>query len=282
MSPDEIRWEAVTRRDPRSDDAFRYGVLSTRTYSRPSCAARTPSRRNTVFFADARQARNAGFRPCLRCRPDTDTGGIPAAAGAAVRACRLMDRPEQPHGLGTLAALSGFSRFHFHRLFTDTIGVTPKTYAAVCRTARLHHELARADTVTEAIYRSGFNSAGAFYAVAQDLLGMTPTAFRNRGRGVPVRYAVVPDATGRLLVAETPTGLCAVLFGPDHDVLVDQVRHRYAEATDVAADPGLASRLAHALRHGTCPGHPAVPPEIRRRALEGRLRQTLGPRARTP
>ncbi|WP_168712605.1 Ada metal-binding domain-containing protein [Streptomyces sp. A0958] len=215
MSSDEIRSEAVTRRDPRADDTFRYGVLSTRTYSRPFCAARTPSRHNTVFFADARQARNAGFRPCPRRRPDKDTEGLPR-------------RPR----------------------------CVP---AAACRTARLHHALTHADTVTEAIHRPGFNSTGTFYAAAQNLLGMTPTAFRHRGCGVLVRYAVVPDATGRLLVAGTPTGLCAVLFGPDRDVLVDQVRRRYAEAADVADDPGLGSRLAHAVRHDTRPCHPAVP-----------------------
>src|SRR6266702_4816023 len=70
---DDERWEAVTRREPRADGAFFYGVKTTGVFCRPSCASRQPRRENVAFFTDVAAARAAGFRDCKRCQP----GGLP-------------------------------------------------------------------------------------------------------------------------------------------------------------------------------------------------------------
>jgi AraC family transcriptional regulator, regulatory protein of adaptative response / methylated-DNA-[protein]-cysteine methyltransferase len=277
-APDETRWAAVVRRDREADHAFCYGVLTTGVYSRPSCPARTPERGNAVFFTDAHQARRAGFRPCLRCRPDDEPAGF-AGEHAALHACRAMERPGQTVSLDSLAALSGFSRFHFHRLFTRTIGVTPGTYATVCRAEHLRHVLSRAHSITEAIYQSGFNSTGTFYTLTRCFLGMTPTAHRDGGRGVSLRYAVVTHQNRSLLVAATAAGICRVLSGEDEDTLVCRLRSRYPEASHITPDAALTARLAHAAARTAPDAGTRLPADIRNRALEGRLRKTL---SRTP
>lgn len=279
--PDETRWAAVVRRDEGADGTFCYGVLTTGVYSRPSCPARTPKRGNAVFFSDPHQARRAGFRPCLRCRPED--GPVPSAGeSAALHACRVMERPGQPASLDALAALGGFSRFHFHRLFTTTIGVTPAIYATACRAEHLRQALSRADTVTEAIYQCGFNSTGTFYTLTRRLLGMTPTAHRQGGRGVSLHYAVVTHRTGSLLVAATADGVCGVLSGRDEDALVRRLRADYPAASHITRDAALATRVAHAVARGTTRARTALPADIRDRALEGRLRKTLGLPGPTP
>ncbi|MCQ4084299.1 helix-turn-helix domain-containing protein [Streptomyces sp. RB6PN25] len=274
---DEARWHAVLRRDRRADGAFCYSVLTTGTYSRPSCGSRHARRANTIFFPDPAAAERAGFRPCRRCRPDRawhDAHDIHVEA--VLRSCRLMEAPGPAPSLGELAAATGFSRFHFHRVFTSLTGVTPKAYAVACRADRLRQAIPRTRTITEAIYEAGFNSSGNFYALAQHLLGMTPTAFKNSGRGVRIRYACAEYELGRLLIAATPTGICSVLFGTDTETLVRRLRARFAESGLSAAEPGLDRRLAVTLR-GAAPlaGSHGIPWDIRRRALGEWLRSAL-------
>jgi AraC family transcriptional regulator of adaptative response/methylated-DNA-[protein]-cysteine methyltransferase len=267
----------VAARDARADGDFCYGVLTTGVYSRPSCGARLPERGNTVFFTGPQEARRAGFRPCRRCRPDHRPA--PSAGRRAVlHACRLLEQPGHLT-LDALAARSGFSRAHFHRLFTATTGVTPRTYALACRAEHLRQALARTSTVTDAIYGSGFNSTGTFYALTRDLLGMTPTAYRNGGRGVSLRYAVVPHAPGALLVGASSAGVCCVLRGQDGDTLPRRLRAHYWAAPALTPDAGLAHRLAQAVRSVPPPsGTPALPVDVENRALEGGLRTLLSPR----
>src|SRR5438046_9349948 len=150
---------------------------------RGSIAARRvrPGRRDektSTSTRRAREAERAGFRPCKRCRPN-EPALAERRAAAVAKACRLMEAAEEMPTLEALAEASGMSRFHFHRVFKATTGVTPKAYAAAHRAQRVRDELGRTGTVTEAIYGAGFNSNGHFYATASDLLGMTPTTFRS-------------------------------------------------------------------------------------------------------
>ncbi|MEU3459133.1 Ada metal-binding domain-containing protein [Streptomyces sp. NPDC006733] len=271
---DDARWRAVLRRDRRADAAFCYSVVTTGTYSRPSCGSRHARRANTVFFPDPQAAERAGFRPCRRCRPDQALYDPHTAA--VVRSCRLMEGPGPAPSLSELADATGFSRFHFHRLFTALTGVTPKAYAAACRADRLRREIPRTETITEAIYEAGFNSSGNFYALAQNLLGMTPSTFKNHGRGERIGYALAECELGLLLVGTTSAGICSIQFGPDAQTLVERLRSRFAESGLTAADPGFGRRLAHALR-GAAPlaAGGGIPCDIRTRALGEWLRITL-------
>lgn len=275
FSDDDARWHAVLRRDRRADEAFCYSVLTTGIYSRPSCGSRHARRANTVFFPDSAAAERAGFRPCRRCRPDQAVHD--ARTEAVVRSCRLMEAPGQAPSLGDLAAATGFSRFHFHRVFTSLTGVTPKSYAAACRADRLRRVIPGSRTITEAIYEAGFNSSGNFYALAQNLLGMTPTSFRNSGRGVRIQYASAECALGVLLVGATSAGVCSVLCGSDAESLLRRLRDQFPESKLTAADAGLGRRLAAALDDAApLTAGPGIPLDIRTRALEGWLHTALG------
>ncbi|HEV7816567.1 MAG TPA: bifunctional transcriptional activator/DNA repair enzyme AdaA, partial [Janthinobacterium sp.] len=186
---DEQRWAALQRRDPGADGVFYYSVRSTGVYCRPSCAARPALRTNVQFHASCTEAEAAGFRPCLRCKPDQP----PLAerhAQVVAKACRLIDAADEALDLDRLAAACGMSRFHFHRIFKSHTGITPKAYAAAQRAQRVKQGLGQATTVTEAIYAAGFNSSGRFYATADGVLGMSPKKFRAGGSGASIRFAI--------------------------------------------------------------------------------------------
>ena len=163
---DDARWAAVAARDARRDGDFYYCVETTGVYCRPSCPSRPAKRANVRFCATAAEAEAAGFRPCRRCRPEAPSRRSKTPQKIA-RACRMIETAEAPPTLAQLARAVGLSPYHFHRLFSRIAGVTPKAYAQAHRRARLRDELKESRTVTEAIYGSGYNSSGRFYATAK-------------------------------------------------------------------------------------------------------------------
>lgn len=215
IQTDDDRWQAVLRRDRSADGGFVTGVLSTGIYCRPSCAARHPRRENVRFFADGAAARSTGLRACLRCRPDDvaqDEVGIQ-------RAIALIERAETPPTLEEMAAVAGYSPHHFHRLFRRATGVTPAAFARAARARRMEAALKDAGTVTEALYEAGYAAPSRFYADATDRLGMTPSAWRDGGRGMTIRWAVANTDLGPLMVAATDRGICRVAFDEDEEDL---------------------------------------------------------------
>lgn len=272
---DAERWDALMRRDAGMDGAFTYAVLTTGVYCRPSCAARRPRRENVRFFASPAAAERAGFRPCKRCRP----GEAPPAARRAALiadACRRIEQAEELPSLETLAGVAGLSRFHFHRLFKAVTGVTPKAYAQGHRRARLRDELARSETVTAAIYGSGFNSNARFYAAASNLLGMTPTAFRAGGCGETLRFAVGDCSLGSILVAASGKGICAIALGDDPEALLRDLQDRFPRARLVGADAGFERLVARAIAVVEAPGRDhELPLDIRGTAFQQRVWQAL-------
>jgi AraC family transcriptional regulator of adaptative response/methylated-DNA-[protein]-cysteine methyltransferase len=233
---DEQRWAAVRRRDGGADGVFWYSVRSTGVYCRPSCGARPALRKNVAFHDSREAAEQAGFRPCLRCKPDQPPLAERQAAIVA-QACRLIDEAEQAPDLDALAAAVGVSRFHFHRMFKAVTGITPKAYANAQRARRMQAGLAQEATVTDAIYAAGFNSSGRFYAQSPAVLGMTPTAFRSGGRGAQIRFAIGACSLGAILVASTEQGICAILIDDDPDVLVRDLQDRFPKAELIGAEP---------------------------------------------
>lgn len=174
---DEDRaYAAFTARDRASDGAFVVAVRTTRIYCKPSCPARRPRRENICFYADGDRARAGGYRPCLRCRPDDA-----ARDGEAVRAAiRLIEDSVERLSLDGIARAVGYAPHHFHRLFKRDTGVTPAAYARSLRAERLAVALCDGGgSVTEAIYRAGYEAPSRAYADARERLGMTPTAWRK-------------------------------------------------------------------------------------------------------
>ena len=242
-SSDDERWAAVQRRDPDADGVFWYSVRSTGVYCRPSCGARPALRANVAFHGSCAQAEQAGFRPCLRCKPDQP----PLAerhAQVVARACRLIDASEADLDLDSLAQACAMSRFHFHRIFKAHTGITPKAYAAARRAARVAQGLAGAPTVTDAIYAAGYNSSGRFYAGAEGRLGMTPTSWRAGGSGAVIRFAIGACSLGAILVAATDKGICAILMGDDPGQLARDLQDRFPAADVHGADAGFEDTVA--------------------------------------
>src|SRR5215212_8729292 len=208
-------WAAFERRDRSWDGRVIGAVRTTGIYCKPSCPARRPRRENVEFFLDAEAARGAGYRPCLRCKPDE----VGRDREAVAKAIRLIEAAEEPPTLAQLAAAVGYAPHHFQRLFTRDVGVSPAQYARGLRAGRAQSELTEDKSVTEAIYDAGYAAPSRFYADAKERLGMTPSAWRDGGRGETIRYVVTDSPLGPLLVAATPKGICRLTFEEDEGAL---------------------------------------------------------------
>ena len=221
---------AFHRRDRQFDGRFVVGVSSTGIYCKPSCPARLPRVEHISIHADAAQARAAGFRACLRCRPDE----VGRDRQAVARAAALMDGRDWT--LDALAAEVGYAPHHFHRLFKRATGVTPAAYARALKARRAGEALSEAASVTEAIYAAGYAAPSRFYEGAKRL-GMAPSAWARGGRGVIIRWTCVATSLGALLVAATDKGLCRVAFDEDEEALL----RRFPNAEVVAADAAMTA-----------------------------------------
>ncbi|CAM3756722.1 DNA-3-methyladenine glycosylase 2 family protein [Paracidovorax anthurii] len=208
---DEARYLALAARDARFDGRFFTGVTSTGIYCRPVCAVRTPRRENCRFFALAAQAESAGFRPCLRCRPELAPRLLPAwsvqdAQGILVReALRLLDAEGAGDGgeamegregpdlapMQRLAARLGVSDRHLRRVFESALGISPLRYLQTRRLLSAKQLLTDTDLpVTQVALASGFGSVRRFNAAFAQHYGLNPTGLRRSGGGAEDAGAV--------------------------------------------------------------------------------------------
>ncbi len=183
----EICWRAVAARDARFVGRFVLAVASTRIYCRPGCPARLPARRNARFYASAAAAEAAGYRACLRCRPDRAPGSpvAPGTAATVTRALRLMDEGALADGsLETLAGRLGVTSRWLRELFERHVGAAPLD---VARTRRAH--LARrlleetALPMEDVAAAAGYGSARRMRAGVQQAFARPPGALRRRAGG---------------------------------------------------------------------------------------------------
>jgi len=269
------RWAAVQARDAGADGSFVYSVRSTGVYCRPSCAARAARPENMAFHMTAADARRAGFRACLRCKPDEVSHAARQAALVA-DLCRVIETAEQPPNLHQLAQHAEMSPHHLHRVFKSVTGLTPKAYASAYRARRVREELDRSSTVTDAIYGAGYNSGGRFYADAVQLLGMTPTRYRAGGAGAEIRFAIGQCSLGAILVARSDRGVCAILMGDDPDVLLRDLQDRFAQASLVGGDAGFEQWVAQVIGFVEAPRMGLhLPLDVRGTAFQQRVWQAL-------
>jgi AraC family transcriptional regulator of adaptative response/methylated-DNA-[protein]-cysteine methyltransferase len=242
---DAARWNAVVAHDRSADGLFVYAVRSTGVYCRPSCASRRPRRDRVTFFETPAEARTAGFRECRRCRPD----GTPAPdpwVDKIRRACVYLSNVDGHPSLATLAARIGGSPYHLQRNFRRLVGVTPREYADACRLRKVKRRLRGGADVTGALFEAGYGSSSRFYERAAPKLGMTPSTYRRGGAGMHIRYTIVESALGRLLVASTSRGVCAVAMGSSDAELERALAREYPSAT-IAADSGGLAKWTNAI-----------------------------------
>lgn len=245
-STEETRWQAVEYRDPLADGVFVYAVTTTGIYCRPVCPAPLARRKNVRFFDHGADAENAGFRPCMRCTPET-SGLKERHAEAVEKACRLIEQAEKPPSLEALAEAVGINPYHFHRIFKAQTGVTPGAYADAHRARRVRTELRGPNTITEAIYEAGFNASSRFYEKSTAMLGMSPTTFRAGGAGEAIRFAIGQSTLGAILVAATNKGICAIFLGDDPDQLAHDLQDAFPKAEITGGDRDFETMVAQVV-----------------------------------
>jgi AraC family transcriptional regulator of adaptative response / DNA-3-methyladenine glycosylase II len=199
-------------RDARFDGRFFVGVKTTGIYCRPICPARLPLEKNVAYFPSAAAAAEAGFRPCLRCRPEVAPGS-PAWTGTSAtvrRAWRLIDEHATGHlTVEKLAASVGIGSRHLRRLFMEHTGASPQS---VVQTRRLHFAKQLVDGTTLSFatiaLASGFGSIRRFNAAFRDAWGRTPSSFRrpepgsrHASPGIAFRLAYRPPYDWRSMLA---------------------------------------------------------------------------------
>jgi len=244
---DDARWNAVQARDPAADGHFVYAVRTTGVYCRPSSSARLPERRNVEFFASAEAAEAAGYRASRRAKGD-QTSAATGRAELVAQACRLIEASETVSSLDALAAQTGMSPFHFHRVFKAETGLTPKAYASAHRARKLREELRASDgSVTDAIYEAGFSSNSRFYEASERLLGMRARDYRAGGVGSVIRFAVGQCSLGAILVAQSQRGICAILLGNDPDLLVRDLQDQFPKAQLLGGDDRFEQLVAQVV-----------------------------------
>jgi AraC family transcriptional regulator of adaptative response/methylated-DNA-[protein]-cysteine methyltransferase len=188
----------------------------------------------------------------------------------------MIEHADSAPTLDMLAKAAGMSRFHFHRIFRSVTGVTPNAYVAAHRASRVRDELTRRSTVTEAIYASGFNSSGRFYASVPAWLGMAPGQFRAGGSGALMHVALGTCSLGSVLVAATPTGVCAIMLGDDPDDLVRDLQGRFPKAQLVPGDAAFERVVVQVVGFIETPAAGLdLPLDIRGTAFQQRVWQAL-------
>ena len=187
-------YQAMLAHDARFDGRFFTAVTSTGIYCRPICRVRTPKRSNCLFFSLAAQAEQAGYRPCLRCRPELapavrhwsshDAGNL-----LLQQACKLLEQPHQVQfgpqaetgwSVAALARRLGVSERHVRRIFQEGLGVSPLQYLLTQRLLSAKQLLTDTQLpMTDVAHLSGFGSVRRFNAALKEHYALTPVAMRR-------------------------------------------------------------------------------------------------------
>ena len=232
----EIYWQAVKNNDARFNGAFVYGVNSTKIYCKPSCASRRPKRENVNFFDDFSAAEAKGFRACQRCEPKNEKPN--PQAEIVLRACYILEAREQIT-LEDLSAELDLSPAYLQKTFKEIIGVSPKKYAEIKRLEKFKGELKKGNEVIEAMYESGYGSSSRLYENVSEKLGMTPAIYKKGGKDLKIEYAIAETEIGKMLVARTAKGICAVTFGDDEQTLFENLQKEFPNAEVRKTDANL-------------------------------------------
>jgi AraC family transcriptional regulator, regulatory protein of adaptative response / methylated-DNA-[protein]-cysteine methyltransferase len=239
IATDAGRWDAVIARDSAYDGQFVFAVSSTGVYCRPSCSSRHPRRENVSFFLRPDEAERAGFRACLRCCPKSAGGNHQSNTVKAI--CRFIEQHlDEPITLARLAKEFHQSPFHLQRRFKQVLGITPREYADASRLRLLKRNLQSGDNVTRAMYDAGYGSSSRLYERTASQLGMTPDKYRRGAIAATIRYMISDSPLGRMLVAATDCGICAIQFGRSDSELLEGLKHEFPFATR-KVDDGLKS-----------------------------------------
>ncbi len=270
---EDPRWISLVARDPKG--RFFYGVATTGVYCRPTCGARRPRPENVTYYDGPAAAERAGFRPCKRCKPDQAPDEARRAA-LVTKACRIIEQAEDAPSLAALAVHVGMSPHHFHRLFKQVTGLTPKDYAVALREGKVRTGLTAGDSVTDAIYGAGYNASSRFYEKSSAVLGMAPRRYKAGGAEATISYAFGKSSLGKVLVARSDKGICAILFGEAEKDMVAELQGRFRKAMLAEAGMDFARTVKDVVALVDAPrqGH-QLPLDVRGTAFQKRVWKAL-------
>ncbi len=191
-------------------------------------------------------------------------------------ACKLLENDEEIINFKELAQAVGVSPYHFHRLFKEATGLTPKSYAKAHQASRVRKELISAETVTHAIYNAGYSSSSRFYETAEQFLGMNPKAYRAGGLNVTIHFAIGQCSLGAILVAMSQKGICAISLGDDAQQLICELQDQFPNANLVGDDKQFAQLIAQVVGFIESPHQPLdLPLDIQGTLFQQRVWQAL-------
>lgn len=269
-------WQAVVARDTRYDGQFVFAVSSTNIYCRPSCPARRAQRERVSYFSLPEAAERAGYRACLRCLPKSARVLDPQIEMVQA-VCRYLDSSESDAvKLSDLAAETGVSVFHLQRTFKRIMGISPRQYLGAKRFGDFKMRVRQGESVTNALYDSGFNSSSRLYEHASRELGMTPATYSRGGKGIDIKYTIADISLGRLLVAVTEKGVCSITMGDRDEQLEQALRKEFSEARIERADAPLLQTVEIILNHLVAKGpRVELPLDIRATAFQRQVWEKL-------
>ena len=212
----------VTEQDPRwhllgdsnADGQFIYGVITTGIYCRPGCPSRRPNPDNVRFFDNAKVAEAAGFRPCKRCHPQhASSQALEIERVTAL--CRYIENTAHQPNLIELANYTGWSSYHLQRVFKKITGVSPKVY-----TRQIHQQ-----------------------REAQNVIGIK----HSKGKTMQIEYAIGTSSLGKILVAWSTKGICAILIDNDSTFLIKDLHQRFQQKDLIRSDTNREAELQNII-----------------------------------
>jgi len=228
----------VVERDETKDGLFVFAVHSTGIYCKPSCPARHPNLEQVIFFSQPDAAERSGFRPCKRCQPRE---ARPSARAQLIqKTCRYIESNlDEKLTLEILSRQAGLSPFHFQRTFKRILGISPRQYVEARRLEKVKRSLTNGETVTKSLYDAGFTSKSRLYEKTSPHFGVSPGIFRRGGEGLRIHYTIVDSRIGRVLLAATQRGACAVCMGASDEAVEAALKEDYYAADLHRDDEGM-------------------------------------------
>ena len=241
-------WQSLVSRDITADNQFIYAVVTTGIYCRPTCPSKLAKRENIQFFDNAEQAERAGFRACLRCKPQAEQTRAQQKNEKYIaltkQACAILDSQEDGVSFKMIAKTLNVSPYHLHRIFKQVTGLTPQDYIRSVKARKFTENANKAKSVTEAFYDAGYNSSGRFYETAKARLGMKPKDWKEGTYMQQIKFAIAETSLGAVLVAATVKGICAIQLGDEPEQLIEELQLRFPKAELIGADTEFETMVA--------------------------------------
>ncbi|MFV0617429.1 bifunctional transcriptional activator/DNA repair enzyme AdaA [Megasphaera sp. WILCCON 0056] len=211
MTEDEM-WKALVSCDKSYDGQFFYGVKSTGIFCRPSCASRTPLRKNVVYFHTAEEALKAGFHPCKRCRPDLLV--FTPALDIAREAKEIMDRAYNDSSLlAQKMTRLGITRNHLDKIFKNQYQESLKEYLNRLRIQKAKGLLSEGVPISDTAWAIGMNSLSGFYSFFKKETGLTPADYQHHGHRKdepPMYHTFYRSPIGTLVIRSTEEAIIGI------------------------------------------------------------------------